>query len=135
MQKHTDHTFIWHSTPEPADIDIQQIVNNAAYLKYFDHARREYLLTKDVDWEAWHHRGYNLVLIHVDMAIKHSLKLDDKFSVTSRYEKAGRLKIIFHQEIHRDADNKLIAQAVNTIVCVSIKTGRPVMPEELAALL
>lgn len=129
------YPFIWNSEVQENELDIQNIVNNAVYLQYFDRARIQHLLSKGVDWEEWHQNGFNLVLIHVNMAIKQSLKARDKFYVTSMYEKAGRLKIIFNQEIRKIDDDKLIAKAANTLACVSVHNGKPVMPEKLLALL
>ena len=123
--------FQWHGVVKDNEIDIQNIVNNAVYLQYFDFARRECLLSRGIDWEKWHHNGLNLVLVHVDMEIKSSLQANDEFYVISTYEKSGRLKIIFNQEIRRADNQKLVAKAKNTLVCVSILKGKAVMPGEL----
>lgn len=127
--------FIWSSEVQTNELDIQKIVNNAVYLQYFDRARIQYLLTKGIDWEEWHKKGFNLVLIHVDMAIKQSLNAHDKFYVESTYEKSGRLKVIFNQAIYKTTNDSLVAKATNTLACVSVKNGNPVMPEELLSLL
>lgn len=127
--------FIWNAKVQENEIDIQNIVNNAAYLQYFDRARSQHLLFKGIDWEEWHRNGFNLVLIHVDMAIKQSLKNHDKFYVKSKYEKSGRLKVVFDQMIYRTSDSTLVAKAINTLACVSIQNGKPVMPENLSTLL
>src|SRR5579862_4316180 len=133
--QHLPNTFIWNSQVQDKELDIQNIVNNAAYLQYFDRARIQHLLSKGVDWEEWHQNGFNLVLIHVDMAIQQSLKAHDKFYVKSSYEKSGRLKIIFEQTIYKKNDDTLIAKATNTLACVSVHNGKPVMPEKLLTLL
>lgn len=127
--------FIWNGVVKEDEIDIQNIVNNAVYLKYFDSARIAYLLSKGVDWEKWHHNGFNLVLVHVDMEIKCSLKINDEFYVKSTYEKYGRLKVVFQQHIYKADNNQLIAKAKNTVVCVSLLSGKAVMPSELSILL
>lgn len=127
--------FIWNSEVQENEIDIQNIVNNAAYLQYFDWARIQHLLLKGIDWEEWHRNGFNLVLIHVDMAIKQSLKAHDKFYIKSTYEKSGRLKVIFDQTIYKTSDDTLVAKAINTLACVSVQNGKPVMPENLSTLL
>ncbi|MBA3660149.1 MAG: acyl-CoA thioesterase [Gammaproteobacteria bacterium] len=131
----TPNTFIWGSEVQQHELDIQDIVNNAAYLQYLDRARIQILLSKGVDWKVWHQNGFNIVLTHIDMELKNSLKVHDKFYVKSTYEKSGRLKIIFYQSIYRTDNDKLIAKATNTVVCVSIHNGKPVMPNELLTLL
>ena len=127
--------FIWNSKVQENELDIQNIVNNAAYLQYFDRARIQHLLSKGVDWEELHENGFNLVLIHVDMTIKQSLKSHDKFYVKSIYGKSGRLKVVFDQTIYRANDDTLVAKAVNTLACVSVQNGKPVMPGHLSNLL
>lgn len=124
-------TFIWNSEVLKSELDAQDIVNNAAYLQYFDRARIQYLLSKGIDWEEWHRNGFNIVLIHVDMSIKQSLKAHDEFYITLSHKKSGRLKIIFNQAIYNKKNDTLVAKAVNTIACVSVHTGKPIMPEKL----
>jgi YbgC/YbaW family acyl-CoA thioester hydrolase len=130
-----DNVHIWHSEVKPQEIDIQNIVNNSYYLHYFDQARIQFLLSKGVDWEMWHKNGYNFVLVHTDMNLKFSLKTKNQFYVASAIERLGRLKILFKQKIFRKSDNKLVAEALNTVVCVSVKNAKPVFSVELEALL
>lgn len=134
MNNQLNNKFTWQSEVRGYELDLQGIVNNAVYLQYFDHVRVQHMMARGLDWQAWHHKGYNLVLIHVDMELKKSLQGYDKFYITSSIEMHGRLRVIFHQEIYRD-DHQLIAKAKNTIACVEIKTGKPVMPDELTKLL
>ena len=131
----TTTTHIWHSEVHHDELDIQKIVNNAYYLRYFDQARIQFLLSKGVDWEVWHKNGYNLVLAHVDMSLKTPLIAKNRFYVATTLERSGRIKMIFKQKIFRKYDNKIIAEAINTVVCVSLKTSRPTFPAELKALL
>ncbi|MDP3559675.1 MAG: thioesterase family protein, partial [Legionellaceae bacterium] len=126
--------FIWHSEVRGYEIDLQGIVNNAVYLQYFDHARVLHFLSKGINWQEWHKKGYNLVVSHIDLHFKYSLREQDKFYVTSTMQQEGRLKIVFYQSIF-NSDNKLIAQATNTVVCVAIESGKPVMPLELLTYL
>ncbi len=126
---------VWHSEVRSYELDIQNIVNNANYLHYFDHARLKMLHEKGVDWEVWNKIGYNLVLAHVDMSLRAPLRANELFYVTSSLELSGRIKMLFKQKIFRQPDNKLIAEAINTVVCVSIKNSKPSLPTELSTLL
>lgn len=126
----TNTPFTWQSEVRGYEIDLQGIVNNAVYLQYLDHARILYLMSKGVDWELCHKQGYNLVLHHVDLKFKHSLRQHDRFYVTTDVERQGRLKIVFHQSIIKE-DNTVIADAKSTCVWVSTVTGKPTAPENL----
>lgn len=133
LDNNTPH--IWNSEVRDHELDIQNIVNNAYYLHYFDQARIQFLLSKGVDWEVWHKNGYNLVLAHVDMSLRAPLKTNNQFYIVSTMEHSGRLKIVFKQKIFSKPDDKLIAEAINTVVCVSLKNNKPIFPEELRTLL
>lgn len=83
-----DHA-IWNGAVQENELDIQNIVNNAVYLQYFDRARIQLLRSKGIDWAEWHREGFNLVLIHTDMAIKQLLKAHDKFYIKSNTKNRG----------------------------------------------
>ncbi|MCE3238133.1 MAG: acyl-CoA thioesterase [Gammaproteobacteria bacterium] len=129
------NTFLWASEVRSYEVDLQGIVNNAHYFHYFDHVRVKHLLSKGVDWEEWHKAGFDLVLVHADIKFVSSLRFRDSFTVISKIEKISRLKILFRQTILRNTDNKVVAEALNTTVCVSTKTSRPIFSEKLDSLL
>lgn len=128
-------SFVWNSEVQQNELDIQKIVNNAVYLNYFSQARIHHLLSKGIDWEEWHRKGINIVLIHADIAFKHSLKAHDRFYIKSTYKKSGKLKIVFDQAIYKSSNNKLVATGINTLTCVSVQTEKLFMPSELVNLL
>lgn len=125
-----DSLFTWHAEVRGYELDLQGIVNNAVYLQYLDQTRILYLLSKGIDWQQWHQDGYNLVVNHIDLSFKHSLKQHDRFYVTAKVEIQGRLKIVFHQSIFKE-NQTLVAVAKVTCVCVSTSTGKPSAPEHL----
>lgn len=126
--------FIWHSEVRGYEIDLQGIVNNAVYLQYLDQTRILYLLSKKIDWETWHKNGYNLVVNHIDLHFKQSLRQHDQFYVTAVAKPKGRLKIVFNQSIFKQ-DDTLITNATVTCVCVSTTTNKPIASPELIQLL
>jgi len=117
------------------EVDLQGIVNHASYVTYMAHARHKHLRTLGIDFNEMHQEGYNLVLIHSEIAYKDSLKSGDEFIVTSVLQPVGRIRIAFSQEIIRKSDNKVVTVATNTGTCLSISTGRPFIPEKLAKIL
>lgn len=134
-KKTENNVFIWSSEVRSYEIDYQGIINNALYFNYFDQTRVEHLAALGINWFELHDKDIDAVLIHVDMSIKASLSMFDKFYVTSKIEKLGRLRIIFHQKIFKSSDNTLISESTNTVVCVSRKTKKPIMPKEIENLL
>lgn len=130
-----NNLFIWSSEVRSYEIDYQGIINNALYFNYFDQTRVEHLSSLGINWFDLHDKDIDMVLIHVDMAIKSSLSMFDKFYVTSKIERSGRLRIIFHQKIFKLPSDTLVSEAINTVVCVSRKTKKPIMPKEIEDLI
>lgn len=114
------------------ELDLQGIVNNSVYQNYLEHARHEFLCTRDIDFAKLHDEGVDLVVSRIEIDYKLPLKSRDKFVVKVRPYKEGNLKVVFDQAIYRLPDNKLIVNAKITGVC--LRNGRPVKPEDVIDL-
>jgi acyl-CoA thioester hydrolase len=117
------------------EVDFQGIVNHANYVIYMAHARHKHLKQLDIDVDAMHKEGYNLILTHSEINYKASLKSGDEFTVTSLMRSSGKIRISFVQEIIRKKDSKVVTTAVNTGTCLAIATGRPFIPEKLQKII
>lgn len=108
------------------ELDLQGIVNNSVYQNYIEHARHEFLKSCGLDFNQLHLDGYDAVVIRAEIDYKQSLKSGDAFTVRTRVEREGRLKIIFHQQIIRKSDNVLIIDAKIYAACIF--KNRPIEP-------
>lgn len=126
--------FQWEDEVRDNETDLQGVVNNANYFIYMAHARHKHIASLGIDFAGMHAKGFNLVLIHADVSFKNSLRSGDEFIVTSKLEPKGRIRFAFIQQVIRKSDNKVVVDAVNSTACVDIKSGRPVMPDELKRL-
>ncbi len=108
------------------ELDLQGIVNNAVYQNYFEHARHEFLKSKNLDFNQMHLDGYDAVVIRSEVDYKKSLRSGDAFTVNTFAEREGRLKIVFHQEIIKTETKERIAVAKIFTACVF--KGRPIEP-------
>lgn len=116
------------------ECDLQGIVNNTVYQNYLEHARHRFLKEKGVDFAALTARGIHLVVIKAELEYKQSLKPNDQFTVSVQLQREGRVRWIFHQEIHRASDNALML--IGRIHGVGLnQRGRPQVIEELEVLL
>lgn len=116
------------------ECDLQGIVNNSVYQNYLEHARHEFLVSNQVSFADLHDRGVDAVVARVEMAFKTPLKPGDEFFVRLNVQKEG-VKYVFHQEIHRKADDKLCLKArVDTVVVIEGKLTAS-LPEFDALLL
>ena len=111
------------------ELDLQGIVNNSVYQQYLEHARHEFLFSRNIDFAKLHDEGKDLVVIRSEIDYKSSLKSRDRFKVTINTSKDGNLKIVFEQDIYRLPDMKLIVKGKITGVCLF--KGRPSKPEDM----
>ncbi|RXR18405.1 acyl-CoA thioesterase [Flavobacterium amnicola] len=111
------------------ELDVQSIVNNSVYQNYLEHARHEFLHHHGIDFVEFAQNNILLVVKNIEMNFKNSLVSRDKFKIEVAAEKEGNLKVVFHQNIIRIADNKTILTA--KVTGVAIKKGRPVAPDTI----
>lgn len=123
-----DYIFELELSVRDYECDLQGIVNNANYQHYLEHARHEYLLTKEIDFAKLHDEGTDLVVSRIEIDYKTPLVSRDKFVVKLNVRKEGRLRIVFDQDIYRLSDNKIVVQA--KVIGVCLHNGRPKDPTE-----
>lgn len=97
------------------ECDLQGIVNNANYMHYLEHTRHEYLLTFGINFAELHEQGIDPVLARVNMAFKTSLRSRDAF-VSKLYVQKEGIRYVFHQDIFRKGDDKIILKATTDVV-------------------
>ena len=111
------------------ECDIQGVVNNANYQHYLEHARHEFLISRDISFIDLHNNGTDLIVTRVEIDYKYPLRSRDKFVVTVKIEREGNVRLVFVQDILRLPDEKIIVQA--RVTGVATRNGRPVPPGDL----
>lgn len=129
IYKMKDHDFELEMQVRDYECDIQGIVNNSVYQNYLEHCRHKFLNSVGLDFAELHNDGIDAVVIRAELDYKFPLRPGDDFLIRLKIGKQGRLRIIFHQEIIRKADEKLMVNA--KITAVLTKNGRPVAPDIL----
>ena len=112
------------------ELDMQGVVNNSVYGNYFEHARHEFLLSKNVNFAALANEGIHLVVTRIEIDYKKSLTSGSHFVVQTTATKASKIKFQFEQSIV-DANNTLFAKALVTGVAVNASSGRPMALPDL----
>jgi len=115
------------------ECDMGHVVNHSVYLNYLEHARHEFLRSKNIDFGGLAKRGVFLVVTRIEADYKASLTSSDEFVVRSEVRRKGRLRIQFNQQIYRVFDGRLMFSAVVIGAAVN-QQGRPEMPAEFAQL-
>ena len=99
------------------ECDIQGIVNNANYLHYTEHTRHLFLKETGLSFAQLHEKGVDAVVARMNLQYKTPLQCDDYFISSLHIEKEG-IRYVFHQDIHRESDNKLCFRAKVELVCL-----------------
>lgn len=99
------------------ECDIEGIVNNANYLHYLEHTRHRFLQKTGLSFKEMHEKGVDAVVARMNLQYKAPLRCDDILISRLWIEKQG-LRYIFHQDIYREADERLSLRAVVELVCL-----------------
>jgi len=124
-----DYAFCLEFAVRDYECDLQGIVNNANYQHYLEHARHQYLISKNVSFSELHNAGLDLIITRVEIDYKYPLRSRDKFIVCLNVRKQGNVRILFEQDIFRLPDKKHIVHAL--ITGAAVRNGRPVSPGEV----
>lgn len=128
----TEYGFTLAFKVRDYECDMQGIVNNSVYQNYLEHARHEYLLSRNFDFAALTLQGIHLVVTRAELQYKAPLKSGDQFWVGLKVARKGRVGFVFLQDIYH-IDGRLMVKA--TIEGASLnQKGRPFHMPELDAL-
>lgn len=116
------------------ECDMAHVVNNAVYLNYLEHARHELLESCGLMFGELARGGINLVVTRIEADFRDSLTSGDLFVVRTSLNRKGRLRLQFHQSVHRKSDDRLMLSAVVTGAALNAR-GRPEMPDVLVKAL
>ena len=116
------------------ECDLAGMVNNASYLNYLEHARHQFLISKDVHFAELARQGIYLVVLRVEADYLYSLRSGDSFVIGSNFVRVSRLRFGFIQDIYRLPDEKPVLKAKVIGAAVNEK-GKPILPKELESIL
>jgi acyl-CoA thioester hydrolase len=116
------------------ECDMDHVVNHAVYLNYLEHARHEFLMGIGIKFGELSKRGISLVVTRVEADFKASLTSGDTFIVRTSFNRKGRIRLQFSQNIYRMPDKRLMLSAVVTGTALN-ERGRPEIPLELDLVL
>ena len=100
------------------ECDIQGVVNNAHYQHYFEHARHQFLLKNGIDFAELAKQNINLMVSHIEISYKSSLKAHDRFYISVEAIQVSKLKVRFEQKLYLEDTQQLMAIANTTVVPV-----------------
>ena len=99
------------------ECDIQGVVNNANYQHYLEHTRHEFLTSLGMNFGRLHEEGVDPVVARLTMSFKTPLRSGDEF-ISKLFLKKEGIKYVFHQDIFRASDMKMVIKATVEVVCL-----------------
>ncbi|PHM36826.1 acyl-CoA thioesterase [Xenorhabdus innexi] len=109
-------------------IDVFQHVNNGRYLEFMEAARWD--LLSESDTLLWlNNNKIAFIVANININYRHPAVLGDELEVKSSLQELRNKSGSFFQEIIRKGDNRIIADALITFVCVDLKTQQTLVLE------
>lgn len=116
------------------ECDMQGVVNNAVYQNYLEHARHEFLKSRQLNFTEITDSGVHLVVVRAELDYRDSLKSNDVFEVRSNLSRISKVRFEFRQDIYRLPDDRLMLEG--RIIGTSLnERGRPFVPDLLKQLI
>ena len=114
------------------DTDASRVVYHAAYVKYFERARTEWLRALGFSQHALHDElGVVFTVANIELDFLRPGRLDDELEVAVAVEQVRRASITFRQQLCRKGEGGApLARARVRVGCVGVATFRPcALPE------
>ena len=108
------------------DTDASGVVYHAAYLRYFERARTEWLRALGFSQQSLAvELGIAFTVSEMTVRFRAPARLDDTLLATARAEQIKRASLHFEQSLlHRDAEG-ILASASVRVACVDAASFRP----------
>ena len=119
--------FLWPVRVYYEDTDASRVVYHAAYVKFFERARTEWLRALGFSQHSLHDElGVVFTVANIEVDFVRPARLDDELVVAVTVEQVRGASVTFSQVLYRkDAAQAPLARARVRVACVSYETFRP----------
>lgn len=119
--------FSWPVRVYYEDTDASRVVYHAAYVKYFERARTEWLRAMGFSQHALHDElGVVFTVANIELDFLRPARLDDELVAAVTVEQVRGASLTFSQVLHRKGEDETpLARARVRVGCVSYETFRP----------
>jgi acyl-CoA thioester hydrolase len=115
------------------DTDFSGNVYHAAYLKFFERGRTEFLRDLGIHHHELAEQGIAFAVRAMEIEFVAAARIDDLLMVRTAVAESSGVRLVLDQTISRD--DKLIASARVTVVAIKMSGGPARLPPSLRALL
>ena len=118
------------------DTDAAGVVYHSNYLNYFERARTEHLRERGCSVAELAAAGAIFPVVRMEIDFKAPARHDDLLRVTTSTVQVGGSSFTLRQQVLREADQRLLVEALVTLACVSPQLkARRIPPEVRSCLL
>lgn len=124
-------TFCWPQRVYYQHTDAAGVVYHGNYLDFMECARTELMQSLGFDLGYLARHEHLLFMVHsAQIAYHKPARLNDLLSVGARLSAVGRARLVFAQDVKREAQVLVSAQV--TLACVDARTQKAIrVPEEI----
>jgi len=120
-------TFYWPVRVYYEDTDASRVVYHAAYVKYFERARTEWLRAQGFSQHALHDElGVVFTVANLELDFLRPARLDDELRIAVIVDRVRGASLTFRQELFRAGEADVpLARARVRVGCVDVARFRP----------
>ncbi|RHX92558.1 acyl-CoA thioesterase [Leptospira stimsonii] len=122
-----EETFLFESKIPVrfSDTDINGHVNNQNYNSYCDEAKMKAFISSGIDMEKTKQSGIGPIVYKAEYEYLSDLKYPDTVIVKTRVEFIKRTRAIFHQQLIRESDGKIVSKVRSYGMWINFETKKP----------
>ncbi|AOP35426.1 acyl-CoA thioester hydrolase [Leptospira tipperaryensis] len=115
-----------------SDTDVNGHVNNQNYNSYCDEAKMKAFISSGVDLQSMKETGIGPIVYKAEYEYLSDLKYPDTVIVRTRVEFIKRTRAIFHQQLERESDGKIVSKVRSYGMWINFETKKPAfLPAEV----
>lgn len=138
LDKFANHTHLLNQRVYYEDTDFSGAIYHAAYLKFFERARTEWLRSLDIRQNELFEDGFAFMVSKLEIQFLSPAKMDEEVQIYTKVAKITPARIVFDQEITRkltladisEGKGKSIAHATVS-VCAVLTAHNKFLPVRL----
>lgn len=111
------------------DTDAGGVVYHARYLGFFERGRTEFFRDRGLSVQQLQEEGRIFPVVRMEIDFRYPGRLDDLVRVETAISAVGKTSFTMQQRLLRAHDDKLLAEAKVTLVCVD----KEIKPKRLPA--
>jgi len=118
--------FSWPVRVYWEDTDAGGVVYHAAYVRFYERARTEWLRSRGIVQSSMASElGVLFVLYRMVVQFKRPARLDDLLEVRLRLCSLSRTRMVIDHDLHLAADGTLLGQATAEVACIKADSFKP----------